>query len=80
MREIKSSIGVYIHNPEHAVASISEVDGNFYGWVKVYAETFSDLQMFFNDPSLAENLGAKLLEMARELREKQGEQNDSDNK
>ncbi|MEM4380339.1 MAG: hypothetical protein QXL01_06645 [Thermoplasmatales archaeon] len=80
MREIKSSISLYVHNPEYAEATVSEVEGNFYGCVKVSCETLSDLQIMFNDPNLAEDLGYTLLEMANELRKKQGEQNDTDNK
>lgn len=80
MRETMSSMSLYVHNPEYAESTVSEVEGNFYGCVKVSCEILSDLQIMFNDSGLAEDLGYELLDMARELRKKQGELNDTDNK
>lgn len=79
MREIRSSISLYVHNPKKAEATVSEVEGNFYGCVKVSCEILSGLQIMFNDPYLADDLAEKLLEMSSELRKRQGEQNDTDN-
>ena len=80
MIEPQSSISLFAHNPENAIANISQVDGNFYGCVELSCETFSGLKIIFTTPGLAEDLAEKLIWTASELRKTQGEQNDTDNK
>jgi|GEM_PF-5847973 len=72
MRKAQSSLSIFVHNPENAEANIFDIDGNFYGCAELSCEIFSGLKIIFTDPSLAEDLGTALLEMAHELKEKQG--------